>query len=454
MKFPIFGRKREEKALRPADNRGSWLGVIRESFAGAWQKNVEINNDTVLAFSAVFSCVTLIAADISKMRIKLVRRTEQGIWAETESSAFSPVLRKPNHFQNRIQFIEGWIVSKLTSGNTYALKQRDSRGVVTRLYVLDSRRVTPLVSDDGSVFYSLKTDNLSGLEQDVVVPAREIIHDRMNCLFHPLVGISPIYACGLAAMQGTAIQNNSARFFQNGSKPGGVLTAPGAISNETAARLKEHWDSNYSGENSGKIAVLGDGLKYEAMAMSATDSQLIEQLRWSAENVCSAFHVPAYKVGMGATPTYANAEILNQIYYSDCVQKLIEDLELCLDEGLELPSPYGTELDLDGLFRMDTATLYKANNDAVGGGWMSPNEARKRVDLPPVEGGNTPYLQQQNFSLQALNKRDTQADPFGTAAPAEPPASEPEEPTEEEIADQARMLALLVEKEMSSANHA
>jgi len=157
---------------------------------------------------------------------------------------------------------------------------------------------------------------------------------------------------------------------------------------------------------------------------------------------------------MGATPTYANAEILNQIYYSDCVQKLIEYPELCLDEGLELPSPYGTELDLDGLFRMDTATLYKANNDAVGGGWMSPNEARKRVDLPPVEGGNTPYLQQQNFSLQALNKRDTQADPFGTAAPAEPPASEPEEPTEEEIADQARMLALLVEKEMSSANHA
>lgn len=454
MKFPIFGRKREEKALRPADNRGSWLGVIRESFAGAWQKNVEINNDTVLAFSAVFSCVTLIAADISKMRIKLVRRTEQGIWAEAESNAFSPVLRKPNHFQNRIQFLEGWVVSKLTSGNSYALKQRDSRGVVTRLYVLDSRRVTPLVSDDGSVFYSLKTDNLSGLERDVVVPAREIIHDRMNCLFHPLVGISPIYACGLAAMQGTAIQNNSARFFQNGSKPGGVLTAPGAISNETAARLKEHWDSNYSGENSGKVAVLGDGLKYEAMAMSATDSQLIEQLRWSAENVCSAFHVPAYKVGMGTTPTYANAEILNQIYYSDCLQSLIESLELCLDEGLELPSAYGTEFDLDGLFRMDTATLYKANNDAVGGGWMSPNEARKRVDLPPVEGGNTPYLQQQNFSLQALNKRDTQADPFGTAAPAEPPASEPEEPTEEEIADQARMLALLVEKEMSSANHA
>src|SRR6185312_14046419 len=113
-------------------------------------------------------------------------------------------------------------------------------------------------------------DDLSGLHDDknVVVPASEIIHDRMNCLFHPLVGLSPIYAAGLAATQGLHIQGNSATFFKNGSNPGGVLTAPGAISDETAARLKAAWATNYSGENAGKVAVLGDGLKYEAMAVT------------------------------------------------------------------------------------------------------------------------------------------------------------------------------------------
>lgn len=446
MRFFKLGRKQEEKDLRPADNRGSWLNLIRESFSGAWQKNIEVNNDTVLAFSAVFACITLIAADIAKLRVKLAKRTDDGIWVEVESGAFSPVLRKPNHFQNRIQFYEGWVTSKLTHGNTYALKQRDARGVVTKLYVLDPRRVTPLVADDGSVFYELKTDNLSKVEADVVVPAREIIHDRMNCLFHPLVGVSPIYACGLAAMQGSAIQNGSTRFFTNGSKPGGVLTAPGAISDETAARLKAHWDANYSGENTGKVAVLGDGLKYEAMAMTASDSQLIEQLRWSGETVCSVFHMPAYKVGVGTAPTYANAEILNQIYYSDCLQSLIESLELCLDEGLELPAPYGTDFDLDGLLRMDTAALYKSNNDAVGGGWMKPNEARKRVDLAPVEGGDSPLIQQQNYSLAALARRDAQPDPFNAQQP-EPVA--PSEPTDDELEDQARLFALLMQKELT-----
>ncbi len=443
MRLFNFGRKPEQKELRPADNRGSWLHLIRESFAGAWQQNVEVKTDTVLAFSAVFSCITLIAADIAKMRIRLVKLTDDGIWVETESSAFSPVLRKPNHFQNRIQFFESWVTSKLTHGNAYALKQRDARGVVTKLYILDPRRVTPLVADDGSVFYELKADSLSTVEGDLVVPAREIIHDRMNCLFHPLVGISPIYACGLAAMQGNAIQNNSAKFFQNGSKPGGVLTAPGAIGDDTAARLKAHWDANYSGENSGKVAVLGDGLKYEAMAMTASDSQLVEQLRWSAETVCSVFHVPAYKVGVGATPTYSNAEILNHIYYSDCLQSLIESIELCLDEGLEYPAPYGTDFDLDALLRMDTAAIYKSNNEGVGGGWMKPNEARKRVDLPPVEGGDSPLIQQQNYSLAALARRDSQPDPFNPPEPVtQPQAPEPDPALERALAELFTMKAI------------
>jgi HK97 family phage portal protein len=435
----FFKRKPAEKALRPADNRGGWWGRVVEPFAGAWQRNVEVRNDTVLAFSAVFSCITLIAGDIGKMRVKLVEQDDNGIWQEADAMEFSRVLKRPNHYQNRIKFFEYWLTSKLVHGNAYALKQRDPDGLVEALYPLDPRLVTPLVSDSGEVFYQLKADHLSGLESEVVVPAREIIHDTMICLFHPLVGVSPIYACGLAAMQGMAIQDQSAQFFANGSKPSGILTAPKSISDETAQRLKEHWDGNYSGKNAGKVAVLGDGLTYEQLSMSAVDSQLVEQLRWSAENVCSAFHVPGYKVGVGPAPTYQNAEILNQIYYSDCLQTLIESCELCLDEGLELPEGMGVEFDLDGLLRMDTATLYKANNDAVGGGWMAPNEARRRANLPPVKGGETPYLQQQNYSLAALDQRD-QANPLGTQQ--EPPEGDVE-----------RLATALLEKELSRVEY-
>jgi HK97 family phage portal protein len=411
------------------ENRGGWYPLIRESYAGAWQQNVTVDQNLVLSYHAVFACMTLIASDISKMRVKLVRQETSGIWTEQTSPAYSPVLRRPNSFQNRIQFWENWVLSKLARGNVYVLKQRDNRNVVTRLYILDPARVRPLVSGSGEVYYELQTDNLTGIGQTVVVPAREIIHDRFNCLFHPLVGISPIYACGLAATQGIRIQTNSTNLFANGSRPGGILTAAGHIDDSTAARLKEHWDNRYTGENAGKVAVLGDGLKYEAMAITPEDAQLIEQLKLTAEIVCSTFHVPPYKLGIGNMPTNSNVESLNLEYYSQCLQSLIEAAELCLDEGLEVTDGYGTEFDIDGLLRMDTVNHISALKEAVSAGIMKPDEARRKLDLGPVEGGDTPYLQQQNFSLAALAKRDASDDPFAAkgGAPAAPALPEPPE---------------------------
>jgi HK97 family phage portal protein len=405
-----------------------WPGIIQEPFTGAWQKNVTLDRkESLLRNSAVYACVTGIATDVSKMRIKL-DRNENGIWTEiTTGSPWLPVLRKPNHYQNRIKFIEQWILSKLLQGNAFILKQREEvRGLVNGMYVLDPRRVTPLVSEDGGVYYQLGQDHLSQVTQSsLIVPASEIIHDMMPALWHPLVGVPPLYACAMSATVSNRIQQHSATFFENRSLPGGVLTAPGHITDDTAKRLKEDFEKRYSGENIGRLVVAGDGLKFEPMTMTAEAAQVAEQFKMSTEDIARAFHYPLFKLG-GPLPPYAgNVEALITNYYTDCLQSLIECVELSLDEGLELPAGQGTELDLDNLMRMDTPALYEALDKGVGGGWMEPNEARFKANFGPVEGGNTPYLQQQNFSLSALAKRDAREDPFATAKPAESAASAP-----------------------------
>lgn len=421
----------QQKSMSPVPQRGGWYPIVRESFAGAWQRNITINRDTVLSNHAVFACQTLIASDIAKLRVKLVAKSSDGIWSETASPAYSPVLRKPNPYQNRIQFFESWVLSKLKHGNSVILKRRDNRNVVTQLHVLDWTLVTPLISDAGDVFYQLQTDQLAGMPESITVPASEVIHDRYNCLFHPLVGISPIYANGLAATQGVAIQSNSTKFFQNNSQPGGILSAPGTIKQETADRLKAEWETKFSGDNAGKVAVLGDGLKYEAMAVTAHDAQLIEQLKWTAEVVCSTYHVPPYKIGVGEMPSYNNVQALNVEYYTQALQKLIEDVELCLDEGLGIGdgvavngTTYGTEFDVDNLLRMDSVTQMEMLDK--GRNVMTPNEARKKIDLPARAGGDAVYRQQQDYSIEALAKRDAKEDPFakGTAPADEAPAND------------------------------
>jgi len=161
------------------------------------------------------------------------------------------------------------------------------------------------------------------------------------------------------------------------------------------------------------------------MTMTNTEVQMIENLKWSAEVVCSVYHVPPYKVGVGDLPPgVANIQALNVEYYSQSLQGHLEEIEELLDHGLGLggwATGMGTEFDTDNLLRMDSITLVTTLQQAVGAGVMSPNEGRAKLDLKPVTGGDAPYLQQQNYSLEALAKRDAQADPFAPAKPPAPP---------------------------------
>jgi HK97 family phage portal protein len=432
MHLSIFGYEllaRKAAALRPlatSPRRDGWYPMVREPFQGAWQQNAEIRADSALSYFAVFACVTLIAADVAKLALRLMRRDDENVWHETTNPAWSPVLRKPNRYQTPQKFIEQWITSKLVHGNTYALIERDGRGLPAAFYVLDPQKVTPLVARDGAVYYELKSNELAGLlgtDGAIVVPASEMIHDRMITLFHPLCGVTPLYACGLAALQGLTIQQTSNKFFAAGARPSGILTAPGAMKDETLARLKADWQEKFSGDNVGQVAVVSDGLKYEPMTVNAVDAQLIEQLGWTAETICACYHVPAFMIGVGPPPPFASVEPMQQQYYSQCIQSLVVSCENALDEGLGIAgTEYGTEFDIDDLIYMDTATRTKAASEAIGSGAVSPNEARRKYfGLGSVQGGDTPYMQQQNYSLAALDERDRNS-PFAPAAPAPVPA--------------------------------
>lgn len=412
------------KAYAPTGARtvgGGWSSWAREPFAGAWQMGVREPDPigALTSFSAVFACIGGISSDVAKLRIKLMHR-DKDIWAEKHDAPQAELLTRPNRYETRLQFVQHWLASKLLFGNAYVLKVRadgTSVGRIVELHVLDPRRVTPVVTADGGIYYRINLSDLDPLKRDngqggFVVPWTDMIHDRGPTLWHPLVGVSPITACGMSTTMGNRIQANSAKFFENMSRPGGVLVVPGEIDDPSFIRMKNEWNEKFSGGGLGMTAVLTNGTKYEPFAIPAQDAQLIEQLRWTVEDVARAFQYPAHRLSNGTPPGLTSVEALESAYFSQTLQSHIEGIELCLDRGLELPSNEATEFDLDGLLRMDTAARFSALANAVNGGWLAPNEARRRENLPPVDGGDSPYLQQQNYSLSALAKRDASADPF------------------------------------------
>lgn len=458
----IFGIEIHRTAVSPTvipdsaliDSPGLW-SRISEPFTGAWQRNIECETPRNLtAFSAVYACINMIARDIAKMRPMLMQLTPDGIWiGAVPNSPFWGVLRKPNLYQTHIQFLMYWMVSKLMYGNTYVLKERDDRGIVRRLYVLDPRLVKVLVTNEGGIYYELKRDNLSRGEEDTItVPLSEIIHDRSVTLWHPLIGVSPLYACGASATQGIRIQNNSARFFENMSRPSGMLTAPHTIDDITARRLKLEFEKNFSGSNIGRMMVAGDSLDYKPFTMPPEQAQMVEQLGWTVSDVARAFGVPLHKLSINDNQKFANFSAMNQDYYSQTLQCPMQEIEVLLSEGLEVnkdtSTMYAVKLDVANLLRMDPQGRAESNGIFVQRAIKSPNEARLEENLPPVEGGDDPIAQEQNWPLSVLAQRP----PPVTTPPAvttPPPPAAGTEPAKDVqlLSDEA--VALAVAKQLT-----
>lgn len=417
----LFGKK---KSLQGVHSNQGWTSLfVHEPYSGAWQKNDELTREDLAAHPAVFSCISLISQDIGKMGI-LLKKQKGEILVNAPIPKDLVVLKRPNHYQNWQQFLEFWMICRKLRGNAYGFKVRDVFGQVVKIVILNPDQTKPLISDDGQVFYQLGIDRLNGTES-VVVPASEIIHDRENCLYHPLVGIPAITAYGISAGLGLNILKNSKTSFGNMSRPSGILVAPGAISEDKARAIGAAWNANYTGQNIGKTAVLGDDLKYQPISMTASDTQTIEQLKMSNEIICSVLHVPAFKVGYGTIPAGQKVGDLNEIYFSDCLQSPVEAIENLLDDAFDLKAR-GLEifLDVDSLLRMDKETKMGIQERGVKASIFTPNEARQQFNLEPLVGGDTVYMQQQNYSLEALSKRDQKEDPFGKSAPNTPQNTE------------------------------
>jgi HK97 family phage portal protein len=408
---------------------GSWYPVVREPYTGAWQNNDPLTTESALSNPSVFGAVSRISQDISKIAPPLLlERDRNGFWTETTNPAYSPVLRRPNHYQTAQQFIEMWVLSKLLWGNTYVLKLRDERTVVNALHILDPARVKVLTAPDGSVYYELQSNELAGVPTDsppVVIPARELIHDRWNCLYHPLCGISPLSAIAGAIAQAKAIQDNSTTFFAKGARPSGVLIAPTKLDPQSAARLK----TDAANFKSGEILIAELGMKYESVSTSAVDAQVIEQLGWTEEKICEVLGLPISILNSSKQPPYANAEASQLQYKSQCLEPHLVSIATCLGDGLDLPSYLTIEFDDALLIWMDTTSRVNAAKTAISSGAVSPNEARDEwFGLGPVPGGETPYLQQQNWPLEILAAREP------PTVPAAPPPTPTAEPAEEPVA--------------------
>ena len=414
-------------------------------FGGFGRKHEDLTK-----FSAVYACVNILSTDVAKLPIRVFKDLDNGGHERVKTHPLSRIFRKPNHYQTRMDFITQLMVSVLMRGDAFVFVEYDTRGQPSAMYVLNPDNVTPIVdSRTGEIFYSVGSEPLikdisrvgmaEQIEKRWSLPSKYIMHHRLMTFKNPLEGVSPLHAAAMSASTGLSIQSQQDDFFKNQARPSGVLKTAEILDEAVIARLRTQWENLFSasgGSKFGGTAVLEQGVSWEQLTMTAVDAQLIETLKFTVQDVASAFRVPNFLLGDLSSVTYKNAETLFRVYLSTSLSYYLEALENRFNTHFDLEKDdLRIEFDARQFLRTDFDTRMSGLKTAVQGGIYTPNEARITEGLPKVEGGDNLFMQQQMAPVDALAEY-TIPDP---AAPALPPPAD-EDSEDEDLEDEIKSI--------------
>lgn len=400
-----------------------------------WQQNLRHLQGGESA--TVNACVNAYAMTLAQLPGGHFRRIAGGKGAAVPipNSNVASILRDPNSYQTRSDFVLNLVTQLLFFGNAYAWAQRDGPAVES-LHLMPPRSCEPYVEPDSRTVYYAVSDNPLAGEPTGLIPARDILHVR--CRTHPqrpLQGITPITWAAMARDANTAISASQAAFFTNASQPSGFLSSKERLTPEQMATLRAAWEDRATGIAMGTVPILGGGMEFQQMGITSQDAQLVEAFGMTVADIARAFAVPLPIIGDLSNATFNNVENLIGLWLSQGLGFYVEHLEIALDKFFDLPASEYVEFDTDTLMRTAFRDRIEGLARAVSGGLYSPDEARGREGLPPAPGGwgEEPRLQAQVVPLSAAGEPA----PSAPSAPAVNPddnAADDDEPGEVERA--------------------
>jgi HK97 family phage portal protein len=377
----------------------------------AWPLNYgQVGYDPTMAGydDCVYACIQLYARTIAQLPGYHKRTQADGGDIIIQNDALARVLRAPNPYQTKSDFLYNLVWQHFETGNAYAIGTRNARFEVTRLDLTNPWSTRPVVNrETGDVFYSIGSTELidplldPGLgESRFILPAEDVIHVRSHCPYHPLIGESPLIAAGAAVAIHTGSQANFAAFQQNQGRPSGVIYTDQKLTKPQIAELREAWNEATTGHNMGKTPILSAGLKWQQVTMSADDAETSDQMKQAVAAISRIFGVPLALINDMTGATQTNVEQLMAMWLRQGLGYEVDVIEEQFDRLFDIQQGADfTEFDVEALLRPDWKTRIEALARGVQGAIYAPNEARAKEGLKAVPNGDQPRVQQQLVTL-------------------------------------------------------
>jgi HK97 family phage portal protein len=350
-------RKRQDRALFNVGN--AWPGPASAS-------GVRVTPDTAMRSAAVWSCVRLLADVVSELPVHVYDSDRREV--DPPRALVTPAAGTD---------LQDWLwqhmVSYLLRGNVMGVIA--DRVTVTRpaqIELVNPDRVTVQTDPDGNIW------RLDGREID----RADLWHRRAYPLPGEPLGLSQIAYFANTVGLGLAAEQYGSKFFRNSAIPSGVLTSDMSLTTEQAEEALALWQ--FAQRDLRKTAVLGSGLKFQAVSIAPEESQFIDTMRLNVQQIARIFAVPPEMIGAdsGNAMTYSNIEARDLSFLKYALQPWLGRLERAMNTLV--PRGQYVKFNAAALLRTDTLNRYQAHAIALENGFLTLNEVRELEDRPPL----------------------------------------------------------------------
>lgn len=380
------------EALQPAWQRGGFDSVRSMALYDGYTHDYATLYRTQ---PNVRTVVDFLARNIAQLGLHVFRRVSDTDRERLTDHPLAQVIERPNDRTTRYRLISGTMLDLGVYFNAYWLKVRSPRGLtllkVPPWAVHVKGRLIPtqyLINFHATTLLAAESS-----DDSLILEPSEIVHFRGDSVDSGPLGLSPLETLRRVLAEEHEAGEYRAGFWQNAARMGGIIKRPKDApewSPEARSRFKAEFEALYSGsQNSGRTAILEEGMEWQAMSFSARDSEYLAGRKLTREEVARAYHVPLPMVGILDHATFSNIAEQHKQLYQDTLgpwlQMLAEDIELQLlgefgSDGVYVE--FNINEKLRGSFEEQVASL----QSAVGRPYMTADEARARLNLPSLGG--------------------------------------------------------------------
>lgn len=386
----------KQQRLRLSD--GSALGWIlgRESSAGK-----KVNLQTTLQLATAWACIRLTATAVASLPAAVYEKGPDGSRVSRDDHALAELLlSSPNASQTPLEFWETKVGGLVARGNSYS--ERVFSG--SRLTALEPVSARP-VRIDGVLKFKVHD---RGKEE--TLPADKIWHLK-GFNFGGDEGLSPI-ALGVHSLgSAMAADETAARIFANGlQQPLFINSGQAKLTPEQRNDLRSMFKKFVGSDNAGKVMVLEQGMSPIPFTLNPEDAQMLDSRRFNVEEMCRWYGMPPIIIGHaadGQTMWGTGVEQILIAWLTLGINPLCRRIEARVTKDLV---PVGQkrriqfEFNREGLLQADSQAKAEYLSKMVQNALMTRNEARAKLNLPKVPGGDTLTAQTNLAPLDQLGQ--------------------------------------------------